>query len=150
MDNSKTVSTLNDLLQINNDRIQGFDKVEDKVWDSYGPLKNDYDQMVRESQEMKSDLLSLIQSKGGEPNDTSTVAGALHRTWIDVKNSLTGDNNESTLENVVFGEKAAIDAYQEALESGNLCPESTVKVADQLLKIKSSYRKFENLEKSVD
>jgi len=150
MDNSKTVSTLNDLLQITNDRIQGFDKVEDKVWDSHGPLKNDYDQMVRESQEMKSDLLSLIQSKGGEPNDTSTVAGALHRTWIDVKNSLTGDNNESTLENVVFGEKAAIDAYQEALESGNLCPESTAKVADQLLKIKSSYRKFENLEKSVD
>ena len=110
MDNSKTVSTLNDLLQITNDRIQGFDKVEDKVWDSYGPLRNNYDQMVKESQEMKSDLLSLIQSKGGEPNDTSTVAGVLHRTWIDVKNSLTGDNNESTLENVVFGEKAAIDA----------------------------------------
>ncbi len=59
----KTVSKLNDLLQITNDRIQGFDKVEDKVWDSYGPLKNDYDQMVRESQEMKSDLVRFNSVK---------------------------------------------------------------------------------------
>lgn len=28
-----TVSTLNDLLQITNDRIEGFNKVEDKVWE---------------------------------------------------------------------------------------------------------------------
>ncbi|MCI3937271.1 hypothetical protein MQX03_08670 [Chryseobacterium aahli] len=39
MDNSKTVSTLNDLLNITNDRIKGFSKVEDKVWETYSPLK---------------------------------------------------------------------------------------------------------------
>ncbi|MCY0970464.1 ferritin-like domain-containing protein [Chryseobacterium wangxinyae] len=150
MDNSKTVSTLNDLLNITNDRIQGFSKVEDKVWETYSPLKNDYDQMVMESQKMKSDLISLITERGGTPDDTSTTAGALHRTWIDVKNSFGGDNTESTLENVVFGERAAIDAYQEALQSGDLCPQSTVVVADQLQNLKSSYAKFETLERTRD
>lgn len=150
MDNSNTVSTLNDLLNITNDRIQGFSKVEDKVWDTYTPLKNDYDEMVRQSHAMKSDLISLIKEKGGEPDDTSTTAGALHRTWIDVKNSLTGDNAESTLENVVFGEQAAIDAYEDALESGNLCPQSSAVVADHLGKLRSSYGKFESLERRAD
>ncbi|MDQ0594382.1 uncharacterized protein (TIGR02284 family) [Chryseobacterium ginsenosidimutans] len=150
MDNSKTVSTLNDLLNITNDRIQGFSKVEDKVWDIYTPLKNDYDQMVRESQNMKSELIRLITERGGNPDDSTTTAGALHRTWIDIKNSFTGDHAESTLENVVFGEKAAIDAYQEALQKGNLCPQSTVVVADQLEHLKSSYSKFENLERNTD
>lgn len=150
MDNSKTVETLNDLLNITNDRIQGFSKVEDKVWDDYTTLKIDYDQMVSQSQKMKSDLISLIREKGGEPDDSSTTAGALHRTWIDVKNSFTGNNSESTLENVVFGERAAIDTYEEALQDGYLCPQSTAVVADQLAQIKSSYSKFENLERSTN
>ncbi|WP_228423888.1 PA2169 family four-helix-bundle protein [Chryseobacterium carnipullorum] len=150
MDNSKTVSTLNDLLNITNDRIQGFAKVEEKVWDSYSGLKNDYDQMVRESQTMKSDLMGLINERGGNPDDSSTTAGALHRTWIDIKNSFGGDHAESTLENVVFGEKAAIDAYQEALQSGDLCPQSTVVVADQLVKLRASYAKFETLERITE
>lgn len=147
MNNSKTLSTLNDLLNITNDRIMGFNKVEDKIWDSYGHLKNDYDQMVIESEGMRSDLIGLIKERGGEADDTPTTAGAIHRVWIDLKNSLSGNNHESTLQNVVFGEKAAINAYQEALQSDNLCPESTVVVADQHEKIKKSYQKFENLEK---
>ncbi|MCY0976935.1 PA2169 family four-helix-bundle protein [Chryseobacterium wangxinyae] len=149
MDNKKTVATLNDLLNITNDRIQGFSKVEEKVWDSYSYLKNDYDQMVRESQSMKTDLITLITEKGGKADDTSTTAGAIHRTWIDLKNSFTGDNAESTLENVVFGEKAAINSYQEALQSGDLCSESTFVVADQLEQLKSSYSKFDRLERTL-
>ena len=150
MDNTNTVSTLNDLLNITNDRIKGFGKVEDKVWDTYSSLKSDYDQMVSESQTMKSDLISLIREKGGEPDDSSTTAGALHRTWIDIKNSFGGDNAESTLENVAFGENAAVEAYESALKDGTLCPQSTSVISEQLAKLRSSYSKFANLEKSVD
>lgn len=46
MNNEKKVSVLNDLLNITNDRIQGFSKVEDKVWDEYPQLRADYDTMV--------------------------------------------------------------------------------------------------------
>ncbi|MCU7616307.1 PA2169 family four-helix-bundle protein [Chryseobacterium sp. PBS4-4] len=150
MDSTKTVSVLNDLLNITNDRIQGFSKVEEKVWDKHSLLRDDYDQMVKESQEMKSELIGLITERGGEPDDTSSAAGAIHRTWIDVKNAFTGDNPEATLENVVFGEKSAIAAYQEALQSDKLCPQSTVVVADQLEQLKSSYSKFQTLEKITD
>ncbi|AZB29353.1 ferritin-like domain-containing protein [Chryseobacterium balustinum] len=145
MHNERTVATLNDLLNITNDRIQGFAKVEDKVWDTYSPLKGDYDQMVAQSQVMKSELINLITERGGNPDNTGTAAGAIHRGWIDVKNSFSGDKTESTLENVVFGEEAAIDAYQDALDSGDLCPESSRVVSDQLHYLKSSYNKFNNL-----
>lgn len=145
MHNERTVAVLNDLLNITNDRIQGFAKVEDKVWDTYSPLKGDYDHMVAQSQVMKSELVNLITERGGNPDDTGTTAGAIHRGWIDVKNSFSGDKTESTLENVVFGEEAAIDAYQDALDSGDLCPESSRVVNDQLHHLKSSYNKFNNL-----
>ncbi|AYZ35362.1 PA2169 family four-helix-bundle protein [Chryseobacterium indologenes] len=146
MNNEKTVSVLNDLLNITNDRIEGFKKVEDKVWNTHTSLKSDYDQMVAQSQVMKTELIRLITERGGNPDNTTSTAGALHRAWIDVKNSFSGDKTESTLENVVFGEKAAIKAYEDALDSGDLCPQSTTVVSDQLHHLKSSYRKFETLE----
>lgn len=146
MNNENTVSVLNDLLNITNDRIEGFSKVEDKVWETHSALKSDYDQMVSQSQVMKNDLIKLITEKGGEPDNTTSTAGALHRTWIDVKNTITSDKDESTLENVVFGEKAAIDAYQDALDSGDLCPESTRVVSDHLHHLKASYNTFKSLE----
>lgn len=144
--NNPTVSTLNDLLQITNDRIEGFNKVQDEVWEKYPDLKSDYNNMVDQSQKMKLELKSLIAERNGDADDSTTVAGGLHRTWIDVKNAFSGDNAESTLENVTFGESAAIEAYEKALDSGDLCPESARIIQDQLHSLKASYQKFENLE----
>ena len=148
--NNPTVSTLNDLLQITNDRIEGFNKVEDKVWEKYPNLKSDYNNMVDQSQKMRLELKSLISERNGDADDSTTVAGGLHRTWIDVKNAFSSDNAESTLENVIFGENAAIEAYEKALDSGDLCPESTRVVQDQLHSLKASYEKFKNLENRHD
>lgn len=148
--NNPTVSTLNDLLQITNDRIEGFNKVEDKVWEKYPNLKSDYTNMVDQSQKMKLELKSLISERNGDADDSTTVAGGLHRTWIDVKNAFSSDNAESTLENVTFGENAAIEAYEKALDSGDLCPESSRVVQDQLHSLKASYQKFKNLENRYD
>jgi len=133
-------------LNITNDRIAGFAKVEDKVWETHSDLRSAYDDMVARSTDMKNDLINLINTKGGEADNSTSVSGAFHRAWIDVKNTFSSDKDESTLENVVFGEKAAIDAYQDALDSGDLCPESTSVVLDQLHHLKSSYSKFEALE----
>ncbi|WP_300685361.1 PA2169 family four-helix-bundle protein [Chryseobacterium sp.] len=143
MSTERTVSVLNDLLNITNDRIQGFSKVEDKVWDQYPHLRADYDTMVSQSQTMKNELTGLITERGGVPDQSGSAAGALHRAWIDVKNSFAGDTANATLGNVVYGENAAIDAYQEALDSGDLCPQSSQVVLDQL---KASHDKFQNLE----
>ena len=147
MNNDKTISVLNDLLNITNDRIAGFAKVEDKVWETHSNLKSAYDDMVSRSTDMKNDLINLINLKGGEADNTTSVSGAFHRAWIDVKNTFVSDKEESTLENVVFGEKAAITAYQDALDGGDLCPESTAVVSEQLKQLKASAAKFEILEK---
>ena len=149
MNQEKTVAVLNDLLQITNDRIEGFSKVEDKVWETNSGLKNDYDRMVSNSQKMKADLVQLIVERGGIADNTTTVAGSVHRAWIDVRNTFSGNGDETTLENVVFGERAAITAYENALESGDLCQESSKTVQDQLHHLKSSYNKFENLEHKI-
>jgi uncharacterized protein (TIGR02284 family) len=150
MSSSKTVDTLNDLLQIANDRLKGFQEVDKKVISNYPGLSAEYDHMVIESTKMKTELSSLIEKNGGDAENSTTVAGGLHRTWIDVKNAFLVNKNESTLENVLFGENAAIKAYEDALESGDLDPASRAVVSDQLHDLHASYRKFQSFEKDSD
>lgn len=147
MKTEQTVSVLNDLLQITNDRIEGFGKVEGKVWEMYPDVKDEYDRMISQSKIMKNELINLITEKKGNPKDSASIAGAIHRTWIDIKNSFTlGNIEESTLENVVFGERAAIEAYQKALDSGDLCEKTEKIVSEQLHSLKVSYHQFKNIE----
>lgn len=63
---------MNDLLNITNDRIQRFARVDDKVWDTYFPLKGDHHQMVARSQGMRSELINLITERGRNPDNTGT------------------------------------------------------------------------------
>jgi len=147
MNNEKEVSVLNDLLQITNDRIEGFSKVESKVWETYSGLKDDYNRLVSHSQTMKSELMQLIRNSVGTAEDTTTTAGTIHRAWIDIKNSFAADKDRSTLQIVVFGENAAIKAYQNALDSGDLSQETARKILDQLHHLEASYHTFENLDK---
>ncbi len=143
MDTQKTISVLNDLLHITNDRIRGFGNVEGKVWEMYSNLKGAYDGMITQSKIMRVELIDLITARGGEPEDTVSLAGSLHRTWINIKNSFSMEGKElTTLQNVVFGENAAKQAYQEALDSGELDEESIKIVSEQLHLIKESARHF--------
>ncbi|MDR6486531.1 uncharacterized protein (TIGR02284 family) [Chryseobacterium vietnamense] len=147
MDHQQEISVLNDLLHIINDRKEGFEKVDGKVWEMYPDVKDEYEHMISQSKIMKNELINLITEKQGIPEDSTSVAGAVHRTWIDIKNSFTmGNLIESTLENVVFGEKAAIEAYQNALDTGDLSTKSTEIVSEQLRNLKDSYRQFKKIE----
>ncbi|MBF8457387.1 PA2169 family four-helix-bundle protein [Kaistella sp. G5-32] len=149
MENNKTVETLNELLQIINDRIEGFKNIDSKMIESYSGLKEEYDHKLVESYNMRTELTALIEEKGGDPNNTTTIAGGIHRAWLDFKNSISSDQDEISLETVLSGENAAIKAFENALKSGNLCSESSKVVQDQLQELRSSYDKFSQLEKNL-
>lgn len=112
-----------------------------QVWESYSDPKGEYDKMISQSKIMKNEIINLTTERDGNTDEeTSSLAGSLHRTWIDIKNSLPRSNNDKeTLENVVFGEKHAIEAHDNALKSGTLCAESSKAIAEQLRQLRISY-----------
>ncbi len=146
MENKKTIAVLNDLLNIVNDRLEGFEKVEGKIWEKNHDLQDNYEHMTSQTKVMKNELINLITERGGTPDDSASLSGTLHRAWIDIKNSFLVDGMEtSTLENVLFGENAAIQAYQEALDSGDLDEDSKEIVTEQLKKIKDASHEFKGI-----
>ena len=112
MANENLTEVLNDLVQINNDRIEGYRRAISETKDLDVDLKTLFEGMVSESEGYKSELSNLIGRLGGETTTSTTVSGKLYRAWMDVKATFTGSSRQAILENCEFGEDAWRRAYE--------------------------------------
>ena len=113
--NRETIEVLNDLVQINNDRIIGYERAirDSKPEDT--DLKILYASMVAESHRMKIALATEVQTLGAEIEQGTTTSGKIYRAWDDIKAVFTGHDRLATLVNCETGEEAAQRAYRQAL-----------------------------------
>lgn len=69
-------------------------------------------------------MKSEIRNFGENPDKGSSLAGDAHRSWMNLKASLSNDKDEAVLEETVRGEKAAVEEYEDILKDSNI-PAST-------------------------
>lgn len=114
-----TIKILNDLIEINNDRIIGYEKAIQELKDGDQDLKTLFAGMIDESREARMALGKEVQALGGEmESGTSTInSGKIYKAWMDVKAVFTGHDRKTVLNNCEFGEDAAQKAYDAALSS---------------------------------
>lgn len=113
---TETVEILNDLVEINNDRIVGYERALGELKDSDADLKALFTSMIDESRKIRIDLAGEVQALGGEFEAGTTTSGKLYRAWMDVKAVFTGHDRHAVLSNCEFGEDAAQKAYKDALQ----------------------------------
>lgn len=115
-----TVDTLNDLVLINNDRIEGYERALKELEEQDADLRPLFTRYIQESHQAKMELGTEIQAFGEDIEAGSTNSGKLYRTWMDVKAVFTGHDRKTVLENCEAGEDAAQKAYKSALEDEQL------------------------------
>jgi uncharacterized protein (TIGR02284 family) len=116
---AKISEVLNDLLRINNDRIEGYEKASKETDDV--DLKALFTSMAAESRIIATELTREIRNYGGDPDyKDTTSSGKIYRVWMDVKATFAGNDRKSVLNACEFGEDAAQKAYKDALESDDL------------------------------
>lgn len=121
MENTEnTVQVLNDLIEINNDRADGFDKAAKDLSEENIDLKAVFEKLAAGSRSNVTELAGLIGQNGGSPDQGNTILGSLHRAWIDIKASFGGDGRHSILEECERGEDAIKKAYRDALQENDL------------------------------
>ena len=145
----KTTEVLNDLIEINNDRIAGFEHAIKGLEESDFGLKTIFENFTHESSEYVSQLRNAISQVGGEIDNGHSASGAIHRTWLDVKATFSGHDRKSVLEECERGEDAIKKAYKEALapDSG-LSTEFTSLISQQQVGITAAHDKIKALRDS--
>lgn len=118
--NEKTVDVLNSLLQINNDRIEGYERAAKETDDA--DLKTLFSGMASKSVRMKGELIKEVAHHGGEPAEGTTASGKIFRVWMDLKAAITNKDRKSILNSCEFGEDAAQETYTKAMDESKELP----------------------------
>jgi len=139
---------LNDLIQINNDRVAGYEKAiaELKVEDS--DLKTLFVKMIGESHKHKMALATEVQAFGEEIETGTTNSGKIYRAWMDVKAVFTGHDRKTILNNCEFGEDAAQNAYKMALAEDGLSANLRDMITMQKVELRASHDEIKALRDS--
>jgi len=115
MKTKDTVSTLNDLIQINKDGQEGFKDASENVKNP--ELKTLFAKYSLQRSKFAGDLQQHVTGFGEEPEKDSSLAGAIHRGWIDLKTAFTKGDDHSILVECERGEDYAVEAYNDAIDA---------------------------------
>jgi uncharacterized protein (TIGR02284 family) len=152
--NENLVEVLNDLIRINNDRIDGYEKALEEVKDIDVDLRGIFQKMANESRDYVAELSREVASLGGEIATGTTNSGKIYRVWMDIKATFTGHDRTSVLESCEYGEDAAQEAYEDALATdANLPVNIRQIITDQKSSLKSSHdliKKYRDMHQAVN
>ncbi len=150
--NENLVEVLNDLVEINNDRVNGYIKAAEDTDDADVDLKAIFVKMGEQSVGLKTTLMAEVVRLGGETEKDTSTLGKLHRMWIDLKATFTGNDREAILNSCEFGEDAIQKAYTEALSSSvEIDAETRQLIMAQQAELKTSHdviKKYRDLQKA--
>jgi uncharacterized protein (TIGR02284 family) len=144
---SNVTSILNDLIETSKDGEKGFRTSADDTRN--GELKSVFVARADECAKAAATLQQLVIRLGGDPESGGSVAGAVHRGWVNLKATVTGRSDLAILEECERGEDVAKAVYKKALESElpsdiqgivQLQYNGVVKNHDQIRDLRNRYR----------
>jgi uncharacterized protein (TIGR02284 family) len=141
MSNQKT--TIDDLIETPKDGQEGFKRACEGVKNQQ--LKSLFDEYSRQRARFATELQNQGQRLDkSEPETSSSAAGALHRTWINLKSAVTSDGDHTILAEYERGEDSAVEEYKKAMENGLSAPVREV-VSRQYAEVKRAHDHIKNL-----
>ncbi len=114
------IKVLNSLIATTLDSMKGY---RDACEDTNGTHSKLFLSMADERSRVASDLQAHVRSHGGEPEDHSTTAGALHRGFMNLKDAVTGSDDKTVINEVERGEDYIKEKYETALKDEDLSPD---------------------------
>jgi uncharacterized protein (TIGR02284 family) len=110
----KLISILNDLVETSKNGEKGFVAAAE---DTKNPqLRSVFQQRAQDCASGARELQAAVTQMGGKPETGGTVAGAVHRGWVNLKSVVAGRTDLAILEEVEKGEDVAKKAYSDALK----------------------------------
>jgi len=135
---------VNSLIETLKDGQRGFKEAADAVKDpQLKTLFNEYSlQRSRFAGELQSEAVRLGESK---PEDSSSVTGAMHRAWIDLKSAVTSGDDHAILAECERGEDSAVKEYRDAMGKEELSSPIRQIVSRQYTEVQNAHDRVKQL-----
>ena len=127
------------LIKALEDGYQGYQKAADKLRaDGQGKLAETLRKYAHQRAGFATELKSMASSYGDLVDQSGTLAGAVHRGWMTLKDAASGSSPAGVLDVAAKGEKHAVDEFQKALDS-DLSPGLRTVVERQFAEVQAAH-----------
>ncbi|KAA9349129.1 ferritin-like domain-containing protein [Larkinella humicola] len=141
--NSEILDRLNTLLTRTRDGERGYQEAAENVKDT--ELKSLFLAQSRQRNEYATEIDREIRTLGGDPENSTSLTADLHRAWINIKTTFTGNDDKAVVEECKRGDGQALEDYQEILQSTSLAASTRELLLRQKERIESAHASMARL-----
>lgn len=121
MSNSHDITVLNTLIATTLDSVKGYTHAGEESNSRHSAF---FTEMASERSQMAARLQEQVRALGGDPEDESSTAGALHRGFLNLKEAITGSDETALINEVERGEDYIKEKFEAAIRDDDLMPQT--------------------------
>ncbi|CAM4448518.1 ferritin-like domain-containing protein [Deinococcus marmoris] len=147
MNNEQAIDKLQYLLGTLRDGEKGFAQAADHA--DAPDLKTLFTERSQQRATLAGEVAAKIQGMGGDADKGGSVGAALHRTWLNVRDAVTGKGDYAVVAEAERGEDVAIQNYQDVMNDAELPADLRSFVDGQYAQVKTSHDQIRDLKHSM-
>jgi uncharacterized protein (TIGR02284 family) len=151
-----SMETKNDKTELRNihdllvDSRKGYAEAAARVEDTR--VKGLLSAFAQERAQLESDVENELRTQDPDTanRDGGTLKGDLHRTWMQLRDSLTKSENANVLAECERGEGYLLKWYDELLKKDDLLPSTRMLASSQRAKVQGNVERIEQLRRTYE
>lgn len=140
------IDTLNDVTETLKDGEQGFRTAAKDV--KSPELAQLFGTYAQQRAEFASHLQARVAALGASVKKSGSIAGSVHRGWMNVKAALSTNEPQAVLEEAERGEDIAVAAYRKALDHHDLDADTRALLQAQASAVQAAHNRVRDLRDS--
>lgn len=121
---------LDKLIQVNNDRIEGYKTAIGLLSDSEVHTQSAFERYRDQSMQFRNELIPLVAKMGQASEEGMRNTRKLLRVWLDIKTKVPNATIQAVLDSCVIGEEECKKVYTDALENLNAIDNTILVIVD--------------------
>lgn len=143
MNQETTINQLQYLLKTNRDAKKGFAEAAEHAADPQ------LAQLLREKSVQRAEFEETARQRivdlGAEPFEHSTLGAALHRAWLNVRDTVAGKGDYAVVSECERGEEMAVQKYTDVLSEMEMPADLRALIQKQFAVVKNSQQELADL-----
>lgn len=147
----ETADFLNELIEINNDRIEGYGKAISLIsTEGNYSLQDIFEKYRDQSIQFKNELTPLVLREGELPTEETRTSGKLFRAWMEIKSAVAPYTVKAILESCERGEDEFKKVYNDAIDKHDIIPSSILTVVQSQARLQlEAHNHIKNLRNNI-
>lgn len=141
------ISTLNALIATTIDSVEGYtEAAKDSAGGRFGTL---FTSRAAERRQVATHLQTEVTRLGGDPEDDGTILAGAHRTFINLKSAVTGQDDQAIVNEVERGEDVIKAKFEKALKDTELSPQTRAAIEQAYTSVREGHDQMRDIKHAM-